>query len=403
MFESYLARQPIFDVDEKLVGYELFYRNNDEGRSAADGGRATTEVFINSCIETGLAKLVGHHQAFIKVTRDFIINHEQLSLSSHRLVLEVLENIEVDNEVVAAVKGVIEKNYNLALGDFGYDQNHRGLIQFAHIAKIDVLQHNVGVLAELVNSLRSFPVKLLANNVETIAQYDHCRELGFDYYQGCFICKPRIVRGRQLPANKLHVMQLLAELQKSDAEARELEKIIEQDVALSYKLLRNINSAAFSLRNKIESIRHAVVILGQDEIRKWASMVALSSIEGKSSELIRIALQRAKMCELLTEESGQGNHGAAFMVGLFSTLDALMDAPLKELLSMLPIADDIKDALLYFKGPYNNVLSCTIAYEKGDWPLIEGAGLSEAVVVSCYLQSVEWSNLSSGQLAGETA
>ena len=398
MFESYLARQPIFDVNEQLIGYELLYRNDHGEKSTSDGEQATTEVFINSCIDAGLAKLVGHHQAFINVTRDVIINHEQLLPPNQPLVLELLENVVADDEVSTAVKSLINKGYSIALDGFGFDNKHRGLIQLAHIVKIDILNINAGELTKLVASLRSFPVKLLAEKVETIAQYDHCRKLGFDYYQGRFLYKPRIMRDRRLPANKLHVMQLLAELQKNDADAKELEKIIEQDVALSYKLLRFINSATFSLRRKIESTRQAVVIIGQDETRKWASMISLSGIEGKSSELIRVALLRAKMCELLTEASGQGNQGSAFMIGLFSTLDALMDTPLNELLSMLPISDDIKDALLYHRGSYNNALNCTLCYEKGDWKSIEDTGFSDATVIACYLQAVEWSNESSVQL-----
>ena len=201
----------------------------------------------------------------------------------------------------------------------------------------------------------------------------------------------------------MHVMQLLATLQQDDAEANDLADIIQRDVALSYKLLRYINSASISLRKNIESLRQAVIILGQNNIKQWASMIALSSIEGKTGELIRTALLRGKMCELLVEAGGQGNHGSAFMVGLFSTLDALMGAPLEELLATLPINRDIKDALLHRKGPYRNAWKCALAYEQGDWQAVEGAGLSEDIVVSCYFQAVEWCDNSTRQLFQEVS
>ena len=403
MIDSYLARQPIFDTNEQVVAYELLYRDDHGGPLAIDGNQATTEVLINSYIEIGLSKLIEHHQSYINVTRDFIINHEQLPPPSQQLVLEVLEDVEADNEVIAAVQALIEKGYQIALDDFDYDQKHSGLLPLAHIVKVDILQHDVDALTKLYTSLRNFPVKLLAEKVETIEQFNHCRALGFDLFQGYFLCHPKIMRGQRLPANQLHVMQLVAELQKNDAEARSLEKIIEQDVALSYKLLSYINSAAFSLRNKIESIHHAVVCLGQSEVRKWASMVALSSVEGASNELIRIALLRAKIGELLTEVAGQGNPGTAFMVGLFSTLDALMNIPLDELLTRVPISAEVNDALLHRQGPYGQTLGVALAYERGDWQAIDEAGFSEEVIASCYLQAVQWSDKTSGQLAKTAA
>lgn len=400
MLESYLARQPIFDADEQLIGYELLYRDDRGGVTSVDGDQATTEVLINSYIEIGLAKLVGRYQSFINITRNFLIDHGRLPPPTNQLVLEVLEHIEADDEVIAAVKGLREKGYRIALDD--YNPRHNALLQFADVVKIDLQQQPADALEELVSSLRDFPCKLLAEKVETTEQFDYCQALGFDYFQGFFLCKPKIVRGKRLPAQQQNVMRLMAELHKHDLEVSDVEKVIEQDVALSYKLLRYINSAAFSLRRNIESIRHAIVCLGLNEVRKWASMVALSSVEGKSSELIRTTLLRAKMCELLTEASGQGQQGTAFIVGLFSTLDALMDTPLDKLLAMLPIAQEISDALLSHCGPYSAVLAYTLAYERGEWQTLESSGLSENVLASCYMQAVSWCDETSSQLLERT-
>jgi len=402
MVLSYLARQPVFDVHDQTIAYELLYRDEYDGKPDNDGEHASIEEFIGNYIETGLERLVGHDQVFIRVPQDFILQYEKWPPQNGQLVLEIPNNIVADEELVTAVRELIKKNYRIALDDFDDAQGSRDLIQFAHVVKINILRHNVGELARLINSLHGTPVKLLAKNVERVAQYDHCRRMGFDYFQGPYYFEPRTEHSRRLLTSKLQVMQLLTELQNQDVEIRDLERIIEGDATLTYKLLYFINSSAFPLREGIESIRHAIVVIGKEGIAKWASMIALCKIEGKSSELLRITLLRAKMCELLTHDSGQGNSDSAFMVGLFSTLDALMDIPLIELLSMLPIANDIREALLYHRGPYNHVLACVLAYEQGGWKSIDDAGFNENEVVSSYFQAVEWSEEYCCQMAENT-
>jgi len=390
MLQSYLARQPVFDPDQQVIGYELLYRSDDGGPLSADGTEATTDVIINSYIEIGLDKLVGPHLAFINITRDFILNHHKLPPPSGQLVLEILENVEADDEVIEGVKGLIDKGYNIALDDFDLSKPNRRLIQFAHYVKIDILQQGTAGLAKMVASLRKFPVKLVAEKVETIAQYEQCRALRFDYYQGYSLCHPNIVRGQRLSANKLQVMQLLSKLQKEDPDPNAMAKVIEQDIVLSYKLMRYINSASLSLRNKIDSINHAVILLGQNNVRQWASMIALTSLEETPSELIHTALLRGKMCELLLEPTGKALNGSAFVVGLFSMLDALIGTPLDRLLPMLQLNQDINDALLSRKGPYGNALKCVLAYEQGDWQTVDRAGFGEQYTISGYLGAVEW-------------
>ena len=403
MLQSYLARQPVFDPDQQVIGYELLYRSDQGGPLTVDGTDATRDVIINSYIEIGLDKLVGTQLAFINITRDFILNHHKLPPPSTQLVLEILENVEADDDVVAGIKTLIDKGYNIALDDFDFGQMNRRLIQFAHFVKIDILQQSADQLAKMVASLRKFPVKLVAEKVETSAQFEQCRELGFDYYQGFCLCHPRIVRANRLSANKLQVMQMLAKLQKEDVEASDLTKIIQQDVVLSYKLLRYINSASLALRNRIDSIKHAVILLGQNNVRQWASMIALSGLQETPDELIHTALHRGKMCELLLESSGKVPSGSAFIVGLFSMLDALIGTSVDRLLPMLQLNNDINDALLSRKGPYGNALKCVLAYERGDWQTVDRAGFGEEFTISCYLRAVEWCDESARQLLQEAA
>ena len=403
MNQPYLARQPVFDSDQVVIGYELLYRSDHDDPSTVDGTAATTDVIINSYIDIGLDKLVGDQLAFINITRDFIVNHYKLPPPSKQLVLEILEDVEADDEVIEGVKALIEKGYNIALDDFDLSQSNRKLIQFAQFAKIDVLQQGPDQLARMVAALRKFPVKLVAEKVETPEQYEQCRQLGFDYYQGFSLCHPRIVRTNRLSANKVQVMRMLAKLHDEDIEAGELTKIIQQDAVLSYKLLRYINSASLALRNKIDSINHAVILLGQNNIKRWVSMISLSNMEVTPSELIHTALLRARMCELLLESGGQASKDSAFMVGLFSMLDALVDSPMDRLLPMLRLNDDINNALQYRKGPYGDALKCVIAYEQGNWKAVDHAGFGEEFTSSCYMQAVEWCDELARQLMQEAA
>ena len=400
---SYLARQPIFDMDDMVVAYELFCRGEYDAVPDRDGDPVPVGVFLENCIEIGLKHLVDGYHLFIRAPYDFILQHEALPPGNDRLVLEIPGNIDVDEDFIEAVRALSAKNYQIAIDEYEDNQGSSELLGLAQIVKIDIPRHNVGELSRLVNSLQGKTVKLLAKNVERVSQYDHCRRMGFDYFQGSYYLEPRTEHGRRLLTSKLQVMQLLTELQNQDAESMKLERIIEKDAVLSRRLLHYINSSAFPMKGEIESIRHAINVIGNDGMTKWASMIVLSKIEGKSAELIGITLLRAKMCEALTHDSGLGNPDSAFMVGLFSTLDALMDIPLIELLSMLPITNEIREALLYHRGPYNRVLACVLAYEQGDWKSIDEAGFIENEVVSCYFQAVEWSEESCAQMLEKSA
>jgi EAL and modified HD-GYP domain-containing signal transduction protein len=216
--------------------------------------------------------------------------------------------------------------------------------------------------------------------------------MGFDHFQGYFLCRPQTIKCKRLSENRLVALKLLQELNNPEADINVLDDVIRSDVALSYKLLRYINSAAFGLPLEIESIRYAVVYLGIDEVRKWASLIVLSNINDKPSELINTSLVRAKMCELLTSFTGQGNPGTAFIVGLFSTLDAMMDAPLAEVLGKLPVVKDVKAALLETQGTYGHYLNVILAYEKADWATIDSERLTQAAVSDIYCQSIRWAD-----------
>ncbi len=393
MQHYYIGRQPIFDARQSVIGYELMYRRQDQAHAKIiDGDQATSQIFINSFLEMGLDKVVGKHQAFINVTRNFITNTDLLPPPSAQLVLEILEDIKIDDAVIAAVLRLKRMGYIIALDDFIYHPDLKPLVSMANIIKLDVQALNHVELEEHVSILSEYPVKLLAEKIETPEMFDRCLELDFDYYQGYFLCKPRVLSGRRLPANRVNAMRMMAELQNPEIDIKELEALISQDPTMSYKLMRYINSAAFTLSKKVDSIHHAIVYLGGKEIKRWATLIALTGIDDKPDELITTSLIRSKMCELLSEDHPQLNKDSAFIVGLFSTLDAMMDQPLPELLGTLPLSPEITRALLDRQGPYAVILNSVIAYERGEWDKLECAALSREAITEIYLRSLSWSN-----------
>lgn len=398
MQEYYLGRQPIFNADLEVAGYELLYRSHDMD-SSVDGDQATSHVLLNSFWETGLEKIVGKHAAFVNLTRRFILNESLIPPPSDQLVLEILEDIEVDDELLTAVGNLKAKGYTIALDDFIYHPKLQPLVRMADIIKIDILALNHQEIDEHLFTLRKFPLKLLAEKVETPEEFDWCKSRGFDYFQGYFLCKPRIIKGRRMPTNRLNTLRLMAELQEPDLEANRLEQIISQDVTMSYRLLHYINSAAFATK-KIESIRHAIIYLGKQEICKWASLALLAGIDDKPEALTMTALVRARMCELLAETDAQLNTSTAMMIGLFSTLDAMLDISLEEILTDIPLTDDARRALLRHEGPYASILSCTLAYESGTWEEIDFDDEDQTRLISIYLRSIGWAEAMVGSLKG---
>jgi EAL and modified HD-GYP domain-containing signal transduction protein len=394
MQQFYLGRQPIFDSNIKLVGYELLYRAIDNEKfQESNGDQATSTVLLNSLVDLGLARVVGDHRAFINLSRSFVINHRLLPPASNQLVLELLESILYDAEIIQAMQELRKSGYVLALDDFVYEEESKPLLKLVDIVKLDVQALSRTSIEQQIEILKQHSLLVIAEKVETPDEFDWCKEIGFDYYQGFFLGRPRVIAGKRMPINRLNCLRLMARIHDTKCTVDELEDVVSQDITLSYKLLQYINSAAFPTTKKIESIRHAIVYLGDDEVRRWASMLALANLDDKPGELLMTSLTRSKMCELLTENIGTGNRRTAFIVGLFSTLDAIMDSPLQKLLKSLPLIEEITEALLTHKGPYGEVLECTLAYERGDWDQVACDGLSQETIAEIYIASIEWAEV----------
>ena len=397
--EIFVGRQAIYNRKLDTYAYELLFRDGESsGANVTDGNRATSQVINNAFLVIGLEQVVQHHFAFINLTREFLLSEIPFPLPPGKVVLEVLEDVAVDAELVISLEEFKNKGYIIALDDFVLTEKNRILIPFADIIKIDLMALTQHELIEQVKAFKQYKVKLLAEKVETKQEFELCKQLGFDYFQGYYFSKPDIVAGKQLPPNRLALLEMISTLQDSECSFEDLETIISKDVAISYKLLRIINSSFYSLAKPVESIQKALVVLGLQALRNWVTVIGLSQIDDKPKELINSSLVRAKMCELLAVEMSY-DKGSAFTVGLFSMLDVLMDQPLKDLLDKLPLADEISEALLGYNGHLGKLLAIVVTYEKNDWEELEKiAPVPVHTLRQVYLNSLEWSSEITSQM-----
>lgn len=395
----YVARQPIFDPNLEVFAYELLYRSGlSNGYSNPDGDQATTEVITNSLLSIGLDTLTRGKKAFINFTRNLLLNEMATFLPNELAVVEILEDIEPDEEILAVCKTLKKMGYLLALDDFVYSHKFIPLIEMADIIKVDFKETDAEERKAIIKRIGKNKIKFLAEKVETTEDFTHALEMGYSYFQGYFFSRPIIVSGRDIPSNKLIYLQLLKELHSQEFDFDHIEGLFKKDVSLSYKLLKFINSANFSFRTEINSIKQALIMLGKKGISKWLSLVALKGIgEDKPDELLVTAICRAIFCELIASKVGLANQRSdLFLMGMFSLIDAFLDQPLSTILTELPISKEIKNALLGEQSLFQAVYQLVLFYEKGDWENLHEMtvqlGLDEAEVIGFYIESLEMAN-----------
>ncbi|MCE5249009.1 HDOD domain-containing protein [bacterium] len=399
MMGIYVGRQPIFNQHLKVVGYELLFRDfNTDKANVVNGDHATLKVILNSFMEIGLQRIVGKEPAFINLTRSFILEKIPIPFPKEHVVIEVLEDITIDDELIAALKSLSSRGYRIALDDVVNPRLVGPLLDIANIVKLDIMGIDMSSLKEYVRYLRKYDVKLLAEKIETLDILETCKSSGFDYFQGYFLSRPNVVEGHSIPPARLNLLRLLSELQNPDLKIRDIEQIITSDVSLSYKLIRLINSVFYKTTMRVKSITQAITLLGLRQIRDWVSLLFLTSIDDKPRELLVTAMIRAKMCELLGKASREKVSDVGFTVGLFSVLDALLDVPMEDVLKSLPLTAEISGALLHHEGHFGAILNCVIAYENNDWENTQCPGIPPERIREAYLKSIEWANAVSAAL-----
>jgi c-di-GMP phosphodiesterase len=393
MSDIFVARQPIFDKDLNVYAYELLFRSGDSQDAATirNGQAATSTVVVNTFANMGLQDLVGGRRAAINVSQSFLVDALSLQLPAERLILEILEDVQVvDREVIQSVHALRERGYTIALDDFAYKPELQPLVELADVIKLDVHKLGNQGLWQQMNLIQTYDKRLVAEKVETHEELEFCKSLGFDYYQGHFLCQPQLVTKRTVPTNRMAKLSLLAELNNPNADFDDLERIISRDVGLSYRFLRYINSAFFSLPHKVGSIRQALVLLGLTAVKNWATLLAMADMDDKPNELIVTALVRAKMCELAAAQRPQREREEYFTTGMFSVVDALLDSPMDVVLASLPLSDEIKDALHHHLGPKGVVLKAVLNYERANFDDLRALAPPGVAAQEIYTWAIAW-------------
>lgn len=395
--EQFIARQPIFDRNKKVFAYELLFRSGlDNYFSHVDGDQASSKVIANSLLLFGVEEMTGDAKAFINFTRSLLVKDYAISLPSQWVVVEVLENVEPDEEVVASCAKLKNNGFILALDDFVYDPVFEKLLDLADIVKVDFMVSDLEERKKLAETLLPRGIKLLAEKVETQQEFEEAMEMGYSYFQGYFFCKPVILSRNDIPVFKLNYMRILKLANEPDFDFDLLADTIGAEVSISYKLLKYVNSAAFGLRREVTTIKHALTMLGQKEIKKWVSLLTLSGMAtDKPLELVVTSLIRAKFCELIAQSAGMADMSSdLFLMGLFSLLDAIVGRPLEEIIKEIPLHEDVIDALLGKENRLGHILSISIAFEKGAWQdlasMAKKAGVDEKKLPEDYVQAIQW-------------
>ncbi len=390
MADIIIGRQQIFDQKLNIYAYELLFRGNDFDLNHKEGAtQATIQVITDTILELGLNTIVGSHKAFINFTTQNLLDKTPLHLPKDRIVVEVLENVEIDPRIVANLKELSKLGYIIALDDFVFSDEWTPLVEFADIIKLDIMEMGESKTRELIKRLQPYNVQLLAEKVETYGEYQYLLELGCDYFQGFFFNKPNIVSGKRVSVNQSSAIQLLNTVNSTDVEFDDLSKIVSLDVGLSYKLLHYINSAFFALPNKVSTINQAISYLGLKEIKRWINILTLASLSNKPEAVMQNALIRGKMCEELAGLSGDKSDNF-FLIGILSNLDCLLDMPLNEAIGQLPLADNIVSAILHKEGLGGEVLKCVISYERWDISSISFKNIDQSTIGDTYIRSINW-------------
>ncbi len=390
-----LARQPIFNRKMQVVAYELLCRSCDLNEYTADSGdMASSQVLLHTFTELSIQSVVGNHQAFINFTRTLLMTPPPFD--RRQLVVEVLEGQRIDAQMLHSLRSLREQGYTIALDDFELTDETRDLIPYADIIKLDVLQLTPDQIREHIDYLKPFGLTLLAEKVETYEMLEYCKDVGFDLFQGYFLARPKIIKGRKITENKQAVLQLLSVLHDPDVPLERVEQLVARDPMLSYKLLRLVNSAAFALPRTIESLHQAITLLGLDIIKNWVNLLAMANLGDKPIELSIAALTRARMCEIIaTQMTGKPRQDTFFTVGLLSTLEAFMDAPLEVLLDSISLSEQLNEALLKHLGDEGTVLGIVEHYERAEWDKIDWEYLAARNIAPdslshIYLDALSW-------------
>ncbi len=393
MHEKFIARHPILDTRLQVFAYELLFRGGSQN-SFQPFANAASSVIADSITLFDLDMLTGHARAFVNVDEMALRLGAPRLLPADRIVVEILETVRPTQEVLGVCRELRAAGYQLALDDFVDSPEIAPLVEFASFLKIDFQMFDARARSALARKYTDNNIRLLADKVETESEFREARDLGFSYFQGYFFCKPSMVETREIPGNKAIQLQLLAAVAAPELRFAIIEKLLKQEPSLRYRLLRYLNSPILGLRSEVRSVRHAIVLLGENEFRRWASIFAIISMSaGKSPELIRTALTRAFFCEEFAAAAGVGEKSASlFLMGLLSVTDALLDKAMREVLNTLPIVQEVEIALCGGTNRFRDVFELVLALERAEWirlsDIAARIGCDEGKIPDSYLSAL---------------
>lgn len=398
--DIYVARQPIFNKDVNVVGYELLYRDSEKNfyNTSVTSNVATAILLMNSYFHFGIDNLIGDKTAFINFDAHLIKAEIPQLLSTKNVVIEILEEIQPDADIMEKFRKLRRDGYTIAIDDYIVDYPHQEVLPFCQIMKIDFRNNTLEGIEKILYKYKKQGKIFLAEKVETKEEYEWARDRGFDYFQGYFFSKPSMLKATELNVSSTQYIRLVEALYEKEPDYKKISKIIEIDVILTYKLLRIVNSN-FSLGTQITSIHHALSILGIDAFTKWLSLAMVQNL-GKASntEVVKTAMIRSKMLERMAERSSilRGREDEISLLGILSVIDVLLQKPMKEVVNELPLSEDVRRTFLRQESIYLYPYELCLAYERGDFghadKFTDIMDVHIREMAEDYIEAVKWSD-----------
>ena len=397
----FLGRQPILDRNQEIVGYELLFRSADMDHAVFESySHASSNVITHALASFGMHEVLGGKFGFINVHLGLLLSEMLELLPIGQTVLELLEMIRLDDQVLERCRELKELGFLLALDDHQFDASNTEIYNVVDIIKIDILLTGMEALPEIVRQLRKYPVKLLAEKVETVEQFQICYDLGFDQFQGYFFARPVVLNRRKIDVSGLALLKLLQQLTMSDS-VESIEMTFKENPGLSYNLLRLVNSVALGMREKIKTLRHAILLLGMNHLRRWTQLSLFAGHDSRSMNhpLLEMAAVRGRLMETMLRQlvgraASDEQAEAAFMVGILSLLDVLFETPMDEIIANLNLNDDVSMALLKREGKLGRMLMLTEKLEVTDFDavtvLLVECGVSLDQLLTAQLEAFNW-------------
>ena len=389
--EVAVVRHPIADARNNVVGYELRFGGAVDLGDPSRDAKATSALLVEAFGDIGLERLAGRHPAWVSIARNFLVEIGPPPVRPDRAVLQI-DAYPAQDDLLGLLQQLSRSGYTLALGAYDGRDDIAELMSLCSIVKIDISSIDAADLPAVLRAPKMQGALLVATEVGDHAAFDRCRELGFTYFQGDYFAQPRLFKTRGVATAGLASLRRLSELTAGDVSFEDLERIIASDIGLSLKLLRYVNSAFFALPRTVNSVREALNMLGVRTVRRWATVMAISSIPDVPDELVALALRRAHMCEILAGSALPEERETLFTIGLFSVADALLDVPMGEVLDSLPFSEEIQAALMRREGPKGELLAAVTAYERGEFPTLSVPGSPVPSLAGAYRAALEWAD-----------